>query len=413
MKNNYFTKFIGNIKPAKLVLVLFAVITTFFQSYGQVRVPFTQRAAAATPTTKLYTIKGDFTMIGNSNLTLVNYNDNRNNSSNDMEFIDIDGDVSTYNSSSANLTFSTENGSVQTCSNILFAGLYWTGRGNNLTEANQRTVKFKGPGQSYQNVTAQSTTIANDNINYPGDSDMYTAYADVTNLVKAGGTGTYTVADVATSEGNGGGTGFYGGWSMVVVYENAKMNWRDVTIFDGYAYVTGGTTTSYELPVSGFKAVQNGPVNLKLGFTAGEGDRGISGDYFQIRNAADNNWVGLSHAGNTASNFFNSSIQTGGNTRNPNLLNNTGLDISMFNVSNNNNSIINNNQTTTRFRYGSTQDTYIICNLAFSVDSYVPEPEVIVQAIYINGVANPTSLVVKPGEVIDYEVEIAHSKLIF
>jgi hypothetical protein len=45
--------------------------------------------------------------------------------------------------------------------------------------------------------------------------------------------------------------------------------------------------------------------------------------------------------------FFNSSIQTGGNTRNPNLLNNTGLDIGVFNIPNSGNSVITNNQTVT------------------------------------------------------------------
>ena len=37
---------------------------------------------------------------------------------------------------------------------------------------------------------------------------------------------------------------------------------------------------------------------------------------------------------NTTNNFFNSSIYTGGNARNPNLKNNTGLDISMFTLNN-------------------------------------------------------------------------------
>ena len=133
---------------------------------------------------------------------------------------------------------------------------------------------------------------------------MYSAYAEVTDYVKTHGIGDYTVADIALREGNGGGTGFYGGWGMIVVYENSKMNWRDVTLFDGHAYVQGSTTTSYELPISGFNTVQSGNVNMKLGMMAGEGDVGISGDYFQIINQS-NNWVSLNHTGNTATNFFN------------------------------------------------------------------------------------------------------------
>src|SRR5690606_7493519 len=160
--------------------------------------------------------------------------------------------------------------------------------------------------------------------------------------------------------------------------ENSKMNWRDVTVFDGHAYVVGNSSVNFELPVSGFNTAQSGPINMKLGVMAGEGDVGISGDYFRIRNWQDNAWVTLSHAGNSTSNFFNGSVVTGGNARNPNLQNNTGLDIAMFNISNPGNTVVTNNQTSTRFQYGSTQDTYIIFCIAMAVDAYIPDVELVV-----------------------------------
>lgn len=60
----------------------------------------------------------------------------------------------------------------------------------------------------------------------------------------------------------------FGGWGMIVVYENSKMKWRDVTIFDGHAYVQGNTTASYQLPVDGFRTAQNGSISMKLGLIA-------------------------------------------------------------------------------------------------------------------------------------------------
>ena len=72
------------------------------------------------------------------------------------------------------------------------------------------------------------------------------------------------------------------------------MKWRDITVFDGHSYVAGNITADFEIPVSGFNTVQAGPVNLKLGMIAGEGDRGITGDYFQIRNHQNTNWITLS-----------------------------------------------------------------------------------------------------------------------
>jgi len=386
MKNIYFKSWflLGNIlRPLFVGLFLLNIIV----SNGQVLKPFTQRASTYTPSKKIYNIKGDFTMIGNTNLTLQNYTDNGSNSS-AMQYVDVDNDVNTLNSSSAELTFSTENGAVPGCSNIVYAGLYWTGRAhdgdspiswtlggeavnrnngaafngyslaisqtpnnkvttytftpinsgdaivftftsnpsnsvtvkvgsgnattcpasyqtggggflwsdyyltatfttpytipgtsiivNSLrkrTDTNaldsyfwanvstpsitldKRVVKLRYGNESYQTVTANSNDIY-----YPTTSDgyMYSAYAEVTDYVKSHGIGEYTVADIALQEGDGGSTGYYGGWGLIVVYENSKMNWRDVTIFDGHAYVQGSTTISYNLPVSGFHTAQDG-----------------------------------------------------------------------------------------------------------------------------------------------------------
>ncbi|MDX9726876.1 MAG: hypothetical protein RBT38_10860, partial [Bacteroidales bacterium] len=504
---------------------------------------FTQRTSVYTPTQKIYSIKGDFTMIGNKNLTRAVYEDESSNSNSTMVYVDVDGDVNTLNSSSATLQFSDENGAIPACSNIIYAGLYWTGRAhdggssplyftvggttsnyyntntvngyalaisqtgfgpriatytftpasgdavvftvstnsdetvnsvrvqvgsgsqvdlgysstfgsynvedwvlvtfdtpyiintgsttitvNNLRKSNENNtidtdfranvtyggkflsklqVKLKHGTDSYQTVTANSSDIY-----YPSNEygNMYAAYAEVTDYVKTHGLGEYTVADIALVEGNGTSTGFYGGWGITIVYENSAMNWRDVTIFDGYAYVPGSTTYSAELPVSGFNTAQSGQINMKLGMMAGEGDRTISGDYFQIIDQSST-WVNLSHGGNATNNFFNSSIYTGGNPRNPNELNNFGMDVSMFYIDNPDNSIITNNQTSTTFKYGTTQDTYIIYCIAMAVDAYRPEIEGLNTVVEVNG--NPYSYsepatAVYPNDIIEYTVDIAN-----
>ncbi|MGB7784703.1 MAG: hypothetical protein WBL27_01255, partial [Salinimicrobium sp.] len=389
MEKNY-SKYFPNKDLRSWLLLSLLFIGAGWQTFAQVRDPFTQRTSSASPNRKIYNINGDFTMIGNTNMTLVDYDADKNNSSNWMTVVDVDGDSSTSNSSSATLSFSTENDAKPECSNILFAGLYWTGRTSSYVWNSEKIkVKFKGPGGSYQTVNASS-------YNTPGDNYMYTAYAEVTDIVKSGGAGQYWVADMALTTGKGDNTGNYGGWGMIVVYENQQMNLRDVTVFDGYAYVEGNTTLSYELPVSGFNTVQDGPVNMKIGMMAGEGDRGIAGDYFQIQKLNTSNWQTLSHDQNASNNFFNSSIKTEG-LRNPNLVNNTGLDISMFNIQNPNNSVIGNKQSSTKFRYGSTQDTYIIFNMAMSVDSYIPDFEV---------ETSTKDKSAKPGEEIKYKLEV-------
>lgn len=138
----------------------------------------------------------------------------------------------------------------------------------------------------------------------------------------------------------------------------------------------------------------------------GEGDVDDVGDFLEMRDKADTDWYKLVHEQNSTDNFFNSSI-TGGNPRNPHLSNNTGIDISLFNIPNVDNRMIGNGQTSTRFRYGSAIDTYVIYNLTFAVDTYVPELQANNSILRINQQTvdqGPYSL--KPGEEIDYELQL-------
>ncbi|MDD4576832.1 MAG: hypothetical protein PHI36_10435 [Bacteroidales bacterium] len=283
MKKKYTISYIE-----KIVGILFAGLFLFFcQSmslFSQVIVPFTPRTSVYTPTKTIYNIKGDFTMIGNTNLTLANYSNSGSNSES-MTYVDVDSESSTLNSSSAHLQLSSENGADPECSNIVYAGLYWTGRSHNggispqtfqvtknsvTANFDKRSVLLKGPGASnYSTISASASDIYYPNTNH---GQMYSTYAEVTDYVKQYGVGEYFVANIALQEGRGGNTGYYGGWGLIVVYENSKMNWRDVIIFDGHAYVAGNITADYSIPISGFNTAQSGDVNMKLGMIAGEGE---------------------------------------------------------------------------------------------------------------------------------------------
>jgi len=550
MKNLYINT--SNTKLNYLIVILAILFGMNTKVNAQVKKAFTQRTSQYTPTKKIYNVKGDFTMLGNTCLTPQNYSPNTNNNGQFMTYVDVDGDPNTFNSSSSTLALSSENGAIPSCSNIVYAGLYWTGKSsanstfnvtkqvpngtqsinNNLniihnenientnyalsisrnggsgnrnpvytfsgngntyvfnfynssatnrvtlsvnggtavnvpvtingsgTEAtlntaynivdgnvtlkivklirssstglsttdtqntssadvnvsgtivaytnvtktfNKRVVSLKGPAASgYTQITA----AAND-IYYPSgsDDDIYSAYAEITDYVRTNGIGQYTVADMALLEGNVGGTGYSGGWGMIVIYENSKMKWRDITIFDGYAYVVSTNTSGYDLPVSGFNTVQTGNVGMKLGLMASEGDVSFTGDYFRIRNLNTANYTNLSHTGNSTSNFFNSSINAGG-TRNPNLSNNTGIDIALIDVPNDDNAIIGNSQTSTNFRYGTSGDTYSIFAMAMSVDAYVPEVEGVITATTINGSPATQPYTIQPGQQAGFSVDI-------
>lgn len=409
----------------KITFAFAMVVLSSFISDAFAQKAFTKRTIGNySPSNGSYRIKGDFTMIGNTNLTLNTYSDNATNDA-QMRYVDVDGDNTTFNSSTANLGFSSENGANPACSKVLFAGLYWCGRSNTgsqpsntftvtkggVTKTFDKTkVSLKGPAASgYTTISATTSNILYPNNQY---GNIFVGFADVTEYVKTNGAGNYAVADIALREGTSDATGFHGGWSLVVVYENTLMKWRDVTLYDGYAYQSGdgnnnGTNVSYStLPITGFQAVPTGAVNVKVGMMASEGERGWRRDVLQIDDAATGtNWTTLrfdpsSNTVNDYNDFFTGSIQTGGNTRNPNLRNNTGLDILMFNLPNTNNSLIANNQTSTQFRIGTGADTYVLFNLAFSVDAYVPEVQ---NVLAVAGSAVTTAI---PGQSIEYSIDI-------
>ena len=119
-----------------LVLFLLVHIQMKAQAVTSPQVPFSQRTSVATPAKTIYNIKGDFTMLGNTNLTLKTYSNTTNNEPGPMIYVDIDGDPSTLNSSMATLELSNsgENDADQDCSKVVFAGLYWTGKSDDKNE---------------------------------------------------------------------------------------------------------------------------------------------------------------------------------------------------------------------------------------------------------------------------------------
>ncbi|TNF39114.1 MAG: hypothetical protein EP311_11525, partial [Cytophagales bacterium] len=426
---------IKNLRGIAKLFYFFAIVGfTSIEVFSQTTfnpVVFTPQTNSEAPD-GVFRIRGDFSMLGNKNLTAVDPTDLDNGQSTPMQYVDVDGISSTVNSSSANLVFSTDGGLANpNCYEIVHAGLYWTGRTNtstdngnaatitvNGTTLTKNQVKLRYGNGAYQTVTAKNTSeiLFPDNISNQLRG-VYAGYADVTEFVKNNGSGTYTVADIflrTAGVDNGGSTGLYGGWGMVVIYRNPTMSFRNISTFNGYSFVNAAATNAStgEFTVSGFEAIDQGPVNVKLGVMGGEGDKGITGDDLSIRNSANTGWVRLQNGGpsndggNELDNFFNSSIFTGGNPRLPNDNRNYGLDLHVFDLPNANNVLIDNGDNQTRFRYRTDGDTYVIFNLTFAVDAYEPEIEAFHELVSINN-TTPAG-VIKPGEIADFKVELTN-----
>ncbi|MSW50122.1 MAG: hypothetical protein F2817_04405, partial [Actinobacteria bacterium] len=281
-----------------------------------------------------------------------------------MQFVDVDGDASTFNSSRATV-------SVPSGSTILFAGLYWGGRAVGATGFNQRgTVKFRAPGATgYTSLTA--TTLDDGGVAGATDS-IYQGFVDVTSRVQAGGPGVYTVADVQAATG----ADKLAGWSLVVAYRNTSQPARSLTVFDGLRSIGSGATGT--IGISGFTTPPAGSVNTRVGFVNYEGDGGIIGD------SASLNSTVLSDAQHPATNFFNSRSSRDGVRRtgqDPSYPNQLGIEQSILLANN----VLANNATSATVRLTSSGDVYAPGVVTFATELYAPKVEQTKTFVDVNG----------------------------
>ncbi|MCF6295834.1 MAG: T9SS type B sorting domain-containing protein [Flavobacteriaceae bacterium] len=359
---------------SRIVLIV-SVLFIGMQSYAQNYVPFTPRFNQD--------LKGDIILIGNNILGPNNnaFNDNTVYNHNvDMQYIDIDGDASTFSSSSADLDIPNPN-----CYQIIYAGLYWgaVSPGNDPIT----TVRFKGPTGGYNDIQGAIIYDANGVSVDGGDSFSYACYADVTSIVTSLGTdlGTYTVANVSSAEGETStfnpynGTGQSAGWSLFVVYEDPTLPGKSITSFDGFSAISvPGGNTSLDIPVDGFRTVPApAPVRANFAFATLEGDSPILGDRLRL------NGVSLSTVDRPVANFFNSSVTQLSalpvNNRVPNSTNTLGFDTGIMAIPNPGNSVIANDATSATVRLETSGDTYFQYFFAFAVE--IIEPNIVLTKI--------------------------------
>lgn len=301
-------------------------------------------------------IRGGVTMIGNTsmhivknngtvNLTKMNEIGNANNGqgglgftqygndNNNMTHADMDTDASTKNSTSANLTLPSGNNTIK------FARLYWGGRISNSVVNNNpdtlRKIKIKKANHpSYSTALAPAANV--DQFLIANTSERaYQAYVDITSFMQTSGQGSFMVADVPVTTGSTSNGGRYGGWAIVVVYENQNQPFNSIRVYDGYSQVfnnSNGPITA-NVTLTGLN-VPNNPLaaqDARMAVMAWEGDGNLgatasnpAGDYLKINNIA------VSNASNPVTNFWNGSITRDGayvSDKNPNYFNQMGIDI--------------------------------------------------------------------------------------
>lgn len=341
------------------------------------------------------------------------------------KYLDIDGDSSTWNSTSSNITipntFDPEAG-------VLWAGLFWGGR---ISADNAYSIRYaKESGGTYTTVEVGSgTSVDDDDIDLLAEGagniklkinsgaynnasaatfhvyqssggKTYAAYADVTSFlsdINTSGTHTFTVSNLTTMEGREGSPGAFGGWSLVVIYaEDFNLGKaRNISIYNGFVSIDENNNP---ITISGFKLPKTGDVDAQLAVFSGEGEH-LYG--YRAGNTNDYDWMKISdnissgydympgltagtHVGNR-DNSFNAQLDgidrdhvldgDGNNMFNDLGINNVGVDIDFYDVSSLMESYRDSNQDINEIFIQTFSDNdYITTNMiAFSAELYIPE----------------------------------------
>ena len=306
-------------------------------------------------------------------------------------YVDIDNSANTWMSSSDSIDLSA-------CTEVLWAGLYWSARVNASTAnySSRNQVNLKVNNGQYINLTADelldvSTVPGNSGFSMPG----YYCFKDITSVVQpTNGSARFTVANVVSQTGS---NNLFGAWSIVIVYKNPLQSMRNLTVFDGMAYVS--SSNNLDIPISGFTTPSIGPVSFELGVVAYEGDRSIQGDRLQFN--GNGTFLDVPDPLRNPNDFFNSSFTLNGALtpyRNPSYNNNLGCDAGIFIPDNSTQTYLPNSATFATVRVATSQDAILPRIITSAIDIYEPDLRASVSYNDINGGT------VLPGDILEYTI---------
>ena len=209
----------------------------------------------------------DFTVVGNTLNPLEN---------NPYTFCNI------FNTSSESL-------SLQPSDEVEKAFIYWSGSGTGDFQ-----IKLNGQ-------------IVNSERNFPifkNNLDYFSAYADITSIVKTFGNGLYTVSELDLQSFISNNPGYcqnrtnFGGWAILIIYKNDALPRNQLNVYDGLQAVSQAANT-LTLTLNNLNVVDN--AGAKLGFIAWEGDSTLANEETFKFNGFD-----LTNDLNPLNNAFNS-----------------------------------------------------------------------------------------------------------
>lgn len=254
-------------------------------------------------------------------------------------------DCNILSESSANLL-------LQPDQQVIAAYLYWAGSGDGDFE-----VSLNG------NPIVSEREFSYSFISTTNTYKYFAAFSDVTSLISSIGNGNYTLSDLDLLDAiqpfcqiNGGNATNFGGWAVVVIYEDASIPLNQVNIFDGMEAVSQ-ISNELNITLNNLNVLDN--AGAKIGFLAWEGDVNIA-----------NNET-LSINGNLISNpplnpIDNAFNGTNSFTGSDQLYN---MDIDFYNIENN----INPGDTSADIQLTSNQDLVMVNNIITVLNTELPD----------------------------------------
>lgn len=184
--------------------------------------------------------------------------------------------------------------SIPNGATITYARIYWAGF-LQAAMSSDNSVLVERPASNFSQAVAADDQFTLDR----GNNSWYESTADVTDLLKAQGTGAYRIGDIASANLNGlNSNDPFVGWVMVVFYALATDPPRNLALFDGLDLVGQGGNT--QVNINGFLVPNGAGFDAKLGVVAYEGENQYTGDSLSF------NGTPLFNAANPVDNFFNS-----------------------------------------------------------------------------------------------------------
>jgi uncharacterized repeat protein (TIGR01451 family) len=355
-----------------------------------------------------YTLNGTSPfIIGNNTIAVEIHQSSQ--PSTDISFdmsLDMINSNGTFSSSSADLNL------PSTCSEILFAGLYWgaTLGGTNSPgwRVGHDTIKLKIPGaSSYVNVVSSQTDLHDFGIPDAAQNHIgYSAFKDITALVNTtNANGTYTIANMVGPTGL---NNCAGGWSIVIAYKDlSDPVTKNLVVFDGAQFVT--SSSFVDVPFGGFQTPVVGPVTADFGVVCYDGDRNnADGFFFKQDSAAAGVYLDMSlpvnaiSTSNSTGDSWNSTISYLNSvvtTRNPAHNNTLGFDADIIRLNNPLNANLNNNKTSARLRLNSAGEKYFLQVITSAISVATPTFRGGIVSTDLNGGAN-----FAPGDSLRYVI---------